>query len=122
MFASIFGVSDQNLHIYLEKIMRLHDQHEAILNHLQTMNNKMLKTEKPFFKASGRDSQLQQDAAELKQDIIREVGPSANGARIDHVLIAMFHKNRHLIDKEKVKTLSEYLNGRMVGTLPSKVV
>jgi hypothetical protein len=62
------------------------------------------------------------DAKAIKGETKQAIGDKAHGAPIDNVLIAMFYTERHSIDKERVKRVSEYLNGRVAGTLPSKLI
>ena len=43
MFNEILGVSSQNIHIYLEKIVKLQTQHKRVAKHLRCMDQLMFK-------------------------------------------------------------------------------
>ena len=44
MFNEIFGVSQQNIHIYVEKIVKLYKNHKQTHKHLARLNRDMFKS------------------------------------------------------------------------------
>ena len=66
MFNDIFGVSSQNIHIYMDKIVKLYNQHKQLNKFLHQMNEKMLKHTGPFLVFSEKDVQMMKDAKLLK--------------------------------------------------------
>ncbi len=62
MFNDIFGVSAQNIHIYLDKIVKLYNQHKVIVGHLNKLNGSMLKFEGAFLKLNPKDVSMMTEA------------------------------------------------------------
>jgi hypothetical protein len=55
MFNDIFKVSQQNIHIYMEKLIKLYMQHKRLIKHLRGMNAAMFKLESGFLDLSPLD-------------------------------------------------------------------
>jgi hypothetical protein len=119
MFNDIFGVSPQNVHIYIEKIIKLYDHHKRIIKHLKKTNATMFKKDEyGFLVLSPLDLTMMKEAKQLKRTMKEELKEKP----INNVTIAMFSTVKDSVDKERLKELSEYLNGRVPETYPQRIV
>ena len=62
------------------------------------------------------------EAKQLKAQLTSEMEAYKPGTPIDQITIMMYSKLKDGVDKEQIKTLSEYMNGRFAGTHTNKVI
>ena len=58
----------------------------------------------------------------MRRTLEQELLPHLKGQPVNSVIIMMFSKFKDTVDKDEVKRLSEYLNGRMVNTYTNRLV